>query len=62
VPPEGDLPQLEQATEDTPVTRLLDGGLVRPDGAVGIEVWNFEGYLDEQPWFMFPRPKGGGED
>jgi hypothetical protein len=25
VPPEGDLPKLEQATEDTPVTLLLDG-------------------------------------
>jgi hypothetical protein len=60
VPPEGDLPELERAADGTPVTLLLDGRLVRPDGAVGIEVLNIEGYLDEQPWFIFPRPKGRG--
>jgi hypothetical protein len=57
VPPEGDLPKLEDAADGTAVTLLLDCKLVRPDGAVGIEVLNVEGYLDEQPWFIFPRPQ-----
>jgi hypothetical protein len=60
VPPEDDLPKLEQVADGTPVTLLLDCKLVRPDGAVGIEVLNIEGYLDEQPSFIFPRPRASG--
>jgi hypothetical protein len=58
VPPEGDLPKLEQAGDGTPVTLLLDSRLVRPDGAAaGIEVLEVEGYLGERPGFIFPRPR-----
>jgi hypothetical protein len=56
VPPEGDLEALEKAPDGTPVCLLLDCQLVRPDGVIGIEVLKVEGYLDERPWFMFPRP------
>jgi hypothetical protein len=62
VPPEGDPRRRENAADGTPVTLLLDCKLVRPDGAAaGIEVLEVEGYLDEQPWFIFPRPRRGGD-
>jgi hypothetical protein len=57
LPPEADMATLESADEGTPITLLLDCRLVRPDGAVGIEVLAVEGYLDEKPWFIFPRPR-----
>ena len=61
VPPEGDLSTLEKADEGTPVTLLLDCRLLRPDGATaGIEVLAVESYLDEEPWFIFPRPRRVG--
>jgi hypothetical protein len=43
VPAEGDLAKLDQAADGTPVTLLLDGRLVRPDGAIRIEVFEYRG-------------------
>jgi len=56
VPPDGDAGTLADAQNGTPAILVLDCRVVRPDGErAGLEVMSVEGYLNEEPWFLFAR-------